>query len=144
MEKFDVLIKATGYITRSNFMKLTQGQIYKLWGETGPYSQVNLIIQTRILDNRISRVFLVVEADINPLTYELVKKYRAQFADDPQILPLLDHADYRGQKFGYVVSVFQDEYRNENVMREAQRQLKYTNEALIKMHEFVMDVIKEK
>ena len=62
----------------SKFMKLTPKQIDGLWGETGPYSQANLIIQTRILDDRISRVFLVVEADINPLTYELIKKHQAQ------------------------------------------------------------------
>ena len=57
-------------------MNLTPKRIDKLWGETGPYSQANLVIQTRILDNKISCVFLVVEADINPLTYELIKKHR--------------------------------------------------------------------
>ncbi len=123
-------------------MKLTPKQIDKLWGETGPYSQANLIIQTRILDDRISRVFLIVEADINPLTYELVKKHWAQFAGDPKILQLLDHADYRGQEFGYVVMAFEAEYKNESVMREVQERLKYTIETLIKMHKFVMDLIK--
>lgn len=122
-------------------MKLTPKQIDKLWGEMGPYSQANLIIQTRILDDRISRVFLVIEADINPLTYELVKKYRMQFSDDPKILQLLDHADYRGQEFGYVVSAFEAEYKNESVMNEAQERLKYTIETLIKMHRFVMSLI---
>src|SRR3989344_9237901 len=119
-------------------MKLTPKQINKLWGETGPYSQANLTVQTRILDDKISRTFLVVEADINPLTYELVKKHRAQFTDDPKILQLLDHAEYRGQEFGYVTSAFEAEYKNESVMREAQERLKYTIETLIKMHEFVM------
>ena len=31
-------------------MQLTPKQIDELWGETGPYSQVQLIIETRILD----------------------------------------------------------------------------------------------
>ncbi len=124
-------------------MKLSQKQIDKLWGETGPYSQANLTIQTRILDDKISRVFLVVEADINPLTYELANKHRAQFADDLKALQLLDHAEYRGQEFGYVVMAFEAEYRNESVMREAQERLKYTVETLIKMHRFVMDLIEK-
>ena len=124
-------------------MELSQKQVDKLWGETGPYSQVNLTIQTRILDDRVSRVFLVVEADINPLTYELVKKNRSQFSDDLKILQLIDHAEYRGQEFGYVVAAFESEYRNENVMREAQKRLNYTAETLIKMHKFVMGLLKK-
>lgn len=124
-------------------MKLTPKQIDKLWGETGPYSQSNLTIQTRILDDRISRVFLVVEVDINPLTFELIKKHRANFMDDQKVLQLLDHAEYRGQEFGYVVSAFEAEYRNESVMREAQNRLEYTTETLIKMHKFVMNLIKK-
>jgi len=123
-------------------MKLARKQKDALWGETGPYSQANLTIETRILDDKVSRVFLIVGVDINPLTYELVKKHRAQFADDPKILQLLDHAEYRGQEFGYMTSAFEAEYRDESVMREAQEQLKYTIETLIKMHDFVMYLIR--
>ena len=123
-------------------MQLTQQQIDQLWGETGPYSQANLTIQTRILDDKISRVFLVVEVDINPLTYEFIENHRSQFSDDPKILQLLDHSEYRGQHFGYVTSAFEAEYTDESVMREAQERLKYATETLIKMHKFVMDLIK--
>ena len=70
-------------------MKITKKQRDKLWGETGPYSQANLTIQTRILDDKISRVFLVIEADINPLTYEIVKQNRSKFKDDIMIQQLL-------------------------------------------------------
>lgn len=124
-------------------MTRTMKQADKLWGVNGPYSQANLTTQVRILDDRISRIFLVVEADINPLTYELIKKHRAKFTDDPKILQLLDHAEYRGQEFGYVVSSFEAEYTNEDVMREAQERLNYTIETLIKMHKFVMGLIKK-
>ena len=124
-------------------MNLTPKQIDKLWGETGPYSQVNLTTQTRVLDDSVSRIFLVVEAEINPLTYELIKKARAKFIDDLKIIQLLDHAEYRGQDFGYVTSAFEAEYRNESVMREAQERVKYTIETLIKMHKFVMKLISE-
>lgn len=122
-------------------MKITKKQRDKLWGETGPYSQANLIIQTRILNDKISRVFLNVEADINPLTYEIVKQNRSKFKDDIMIQQLLDHAEYRGQEFGYVVSAFEGEFVNEDVLKEAKQRLKYTEDNLIKMHKFVMDLL---
>lgn len=40
-------------------MKLTEKQREKLWGESGPYSQVNLKIENRILDDSLSRVFVM-------------------------------------------------------------------------------------
>ena len=122
-------------------MKLTRKQRDKLWGETGPYSQANLTVQTRILDDKISRVFLVVEADINPLTYEIIKQNRSKFKDNIEIQQLLDCAEYRGQQFGYVVSAFEEEFIDKDVWSEAQRRLEYTNDNLIKMHKFVMDLL---
>src|SRR3989338_9950416 len=83
--------------------KLTQKDHEKMWGEDGPYSQVRLCEETRILDDSVSRIFLVVEAEINPFTFEYVRNCREHFADDEPVLQLLDHAEYRG-KFGYVVS----------------------------------------
>lgn len=32
----------------------------QLWGGEGPYSEAHLIIETRILDDKVSRVFVVV------------------------------------------------------------------------------------
>ena len=122
-------------------MKITKKQRDKLWGETGPYSQANLILQTRILDDKISRVFLVVEEDMNPLTYEIVKQNRSEFKDDIMIQQLLDHAEYRGQQFGYVVSAFEEEFIGKDVWNEAQRRLEYTKDNLIRMHKFVMDLL---
>ena len=122
-------------------MKITKKQQDKLWGKTGPYSQANLTIQTRILDDKISRVFLVVEADINPLTYEIVKQNRSQFKNNIMIQQLLDHAEYRGQQFGYVVSAFEEEFTDKSVWSEAQERLEYTKDNLIKMHKFVMDLL---
>jgi len=58
-------------------MKLTQKQIDQLWGEHGPYSEAKLIIETRILDDRVSRIFIVVEVAINPLTFEIISKIRS-------------------------------------------------------------------
>ena len=122
-------------------MKLTPRQADRLWGETGPYSHANLIIQTRILDDRVSRIFLIVEAEINPFTFELIKKHKARFSDDLKITQLLEHAEYRSPDFGYVVSAFEEEYVNDDVMRKAREHLKYVTEILITMHKFVMDNI---
>jgi len=122
-------------------MKLSKNQIDKLWGETGPYSQVNLVIQTRILDDKVSHIFLVVEAEINPLTFELVKKHREHFRNDIKIMQLLDNAKYRGLPFGYVACAFEVQYIDESVMEEAQRGLAYTKETIIKMHKFVMNLL---
>lgn len=122
-------------------MQLSSEQIDKLWGETGPYSQVNLIIQTRILDDKVSRIFLVVEAEINPFTFELIKKRREYFKDDMKIMQLLDNAEYRGLPFGYVVCTFEIQYTDERALEEAQKRLECTRETIIRMHRFVMDLL---
>ena len=76
--------------------KLTPKDYERMWGKNGPYSQVRLCEETRILDDSVSRVFLVVEAEINPFTFEYVQKHRQRFANDESVLQLLDHAEYRG------------------------------------------------
>ena len=55
-------------------MKLTQKDKDKLWGDSGPYTEVKLIFETRILDDKVSRIFILVEVYINPLTFEIIKK----------------------------------------------------------------------
>lgn len=121
--------------------KLTHRQRDQLWGETGPYSQAQLIFETRILDDHVTRTFLIVEVDINPFTFALVKKHRKQFKNDEPVLQLIDHADYRGQSFGYVSSSFHEEYKDESVLLDAQRHLDYSRETIIRMHRFVMDYL---
>lgn len=122
-------------------MKLTQKQRDKLWGEDGPYSEAHLTIETRILDDSVSRIFVSVEVHINPFTYETIKQNRDRFDDDILIQQLIDHSEYRGQAFGYVSCAFQDEYTDENVMREAQEHLDYAKRTIIKMHKFVLDLL---
>jgi len=121
--------------------KLSQKQLDKLWGEDGPYSEADLSIQTRILDDRVSRVFINVEAKINPFTFELVKKHRDKFKDSPMIQQLLDHSEYRGQSMGYVSCAFEDEFVDNKVMERANKHLGYTKRIIILMHEFVMDYL---
>jgi len=130
-----------------NFMlgskKLTQKQIDLLWsgGEKGIYSQAKLIREIRILDKKVSREFLVVEVEINPTTFELVRKHRndIEFKNDVAIQQLLDHADYRGPEFGYVSLAFQNEYRDEKVFKDADFVLRKVQDTIIKMHKFIME-----
>lgn len=119
--------------------KLTRGDYDRMWGEGGPYSQVNLKEQTRILDGSVSRVFLVVEAEINPFTFEYVKKNRYRFLNDEPILQLLDHAEYRDEVFGYVVSAGEVKLDGEESIQFARTQADATIQTLIRMHTFVMD-----
>ena len=122
-------------------MKLTQKQRDQLWGEQGPYSEAKLIIETRILDDHVSRIFVVVEVSINPLTYEIISKNIKLFKNDPAITKLIEHADNRGQDFGYVSMAFMREYIDESVMKEAQKTVEYSKATIIKMHKFVMDLL---
>lgn len=123
-------------------MKLTKKQQEELWGETGPYSQVNLKIETRILDDKISRVFLIVETEINPFTFKVIEQNKKQFKDDPEIMGILEYSEDKGQHYGYVANSFCQEFRDESVMELAQERLRDTNEAVIKIHKFVMDLLK--
>ncbi|MBD3331135.1 hypothetical protein GF354_06475 [Candidatus Peregrinibacteria bacterium] len=122
-------------------MKLTQKQIDQLWGEGGPYSEVKLITETRILDDRVSRIFIVVEVNINPLTYEIISKNLKQFEDYPMIVQLIEHAEDRGQNFGFVSMAFSGEYRDESVMKAAEEAVGYAKKTIIKMHQFVIDLL---
>lgn len=124
-------------------MKLTRRQRDKLWGEDGPYSEAWLVIESRILDESVSRMFVMVEVHINPFTYELIHQNRELFVDDPMIQQLLDHSDFRGQPHGYVSCAFNGQYTDESVMREAQKHLEYAKSTIIKMHKFVLDTLNE-
>ncbi len=122
-------------------MKLTQKERDKLWGEDGPYSEIHLIIETRILDDREARKFVIVELNINPLSFEILKKNRVQFKNDLMIQELIDHAEYRGQSFGYVTDAFMNEYTDPTVLIEADKQVEYSKEALIKIHKYVISYL---
>jgi len=121
---------------------LSQKQIDRLWGEDGPYSQANLRKEVRILDDRVSRTFLIVEADINPTTtYEIVRKNRdkKEFRDDQKIQQLLNYSENREPYSGYVSMAFEREYTDESAVYIAETALEDVQKTIIKMHKFVMD-----
>jgi hypothetical protein len=132
-------------------MKLTKKQRDKLWGETGPYSQVNLKIENRILDDSLSRVFVIVEMEINPYTFEVVEKNREKFNKNKMIQMFLDNSEFQGEGYGYISHVYQAELMQEGDMHINDKPLKIAHEVLavaqqgiIDMHKFVMDLLKEK
>ena len=57
------------------------------------------------------------------------------------IQQLIDHAEDRGQNFGYVAQAFMAEYRDEDVLKEGRKALEYSKATIIKMHQFVMDLL---
>ena len=118
--------------------KLTDINRDSMWGDEGPYSQVNIKEQIRILDDRVSRVFLVVEVEINPFTFEYVKKNREQFANDRAVQELIDHAEYRGE-FGYVTGAGEVESKEEGAREFVRVQADMTVHTLIRMHKFIID-----
>ncbi len=118
--------------------KLSAADYHNMWGEEGPYSQVRLCEETRILDDSVSRVFLVIEAEINPFTFKWAEKNRKKFLDDEPILQLLDHAENRG-KHGYVVSAGEVELHDESSRQFARTQAEMTIQTLIRLHTCVIN-----
>lgn len=124
-------------IKQRRLIPLTKKDKSALWGETGPYSQASMVIQTRILEDRISRVFLEVKLEINPYTFEFIKKHRNEFADDETVQQILDSSEFRGQRDGYVSCVYSQEYKSK-LLEEANKYLDRAEKAIIKMHKFVL------
>lgn len=122
-------------------MKLTKSQRERLWGETGPYSEVHLTKETRILDNLVSRIFISVNLHINPLTYEIIKENRDLFVDDPRIQQLIDYSEYWGLKDGYVSCAFLKEFRDNKIMKEAEVAVEYSKQTIIKIHKFILELL---
>lgn len=125
-------------------MKLTKNQEEKLWGETGPYSEVHLTRETRILDDAVSRIFISVNIHVNPLTFELIKKNRDLFGGDPKIKQLIDRSEYWGLKEGYVSCAFLKEFIDDEVIKEAEIAVEYSKQTIIKIHKFMLELLELK
>lgn len=125
-------------------MDLTAKQIAELWGEDGPYSEARYLIEHRILDDSVSRIFLRVEVNINPFTYKIVKKNRKEFVDDEMVQKILDNSRYLGFKNGYIAVSFEAKFMVDDdavVVKEARVILEETKRAVIRMHKYVMRTI---
>ncbi len=121
--------------------KLTKKEQDLLWGETGPYSEAKIVMNTRILDDSISRVMVEVEGNINPTTFRIVEKHKKFFAKDEDVLSLLRTAVYENDGSGYRVAIGEPEELegdHSEVLRNASKKQEYLKETIFKMHSFVM------
>jgi hypothetical protein len=121
--------------------KLTKNQIKMLWGDDKPYSEVGLIKQNRILGGSVSRIFIIVKANINPTTFEIILDNRnnPEFKEDKFIQDLLDNSVFEDVGSGYITHAFEHEYIDENIMMTAEIVLEKAQESLIKMHNFIIN-----
>lgn len=123
-------------------MKISDKDRDMLWGVDEPYSEAKLVLNTRIMGDHISRVMVEVEGHINPTTFRIIKKNASHFVGDPVITQLLETARYSGKFSGYLVSAGVEEWSDDpQVMERAQERLRYMKEAMVRMHEFVMEYL---
>jgi hypothetical protein len=125
-------------------MNLNEKQQEELWGGEGPYSEVKLLTETRILDDSVSRAFVLVETNINPFTYRMIKKNREDFADDEEVQVLLDNASYQGIENGYLIYSFREQIVSKDTMKRAQEAVEDTKKTVIRMHKYVLKKINER
>ena len=125
--------------------KLSTQQQAKLWWDEGPYSEVKIIIEDRLLDNYSSRQFVMVNANINPLTWEIANQNIGSF--DDEIQGMLLAAKYQDKKYWYMVSNFMEQVDYENiesilpVLKRAQIAKQRMTQNIIQLHYFVMDLL---
>jgi len=121
--------------------KLSKEDRNKLWGDTGPYSQVQLIIENRILDDERSRQFLIVSVNINPFTFEYTRDHIDDFKQDVEVLGILEHGEYQGLPDGYECYSFISEFHDRGLLTIAEKRVSDTEAAVIRMHKYVMDYL---
>ena len=128
-------------------MNLTNKQKEELWGDGGPYSEARMIIENRILDDSITRICIAVEANINPTSYKIIKDNLEDFADDSIIKDLIDSAFYQSKEEGYLLTAFSIKFfardKNNDIIKEAEKKLEETNQAIIEMHKYVIEKIEK-
>jgi hypothetical protein len=127
-------------LVRSDIVKKKQERekrelIQGLWGEGGPYSQVKVEREIRILDRNISREMYYVYANINPATINVLLRLRDKISN-PGVLKILDEAKYRGHHDGYV---FWPTDRLENNLEEANKLGYETAKQIEQMHALVIE-----
>jgi len=118
-------------------MALDKKTSEELWGEEGPYSQVQVLKEIRILDDKVTREFYYVYANINPATHKILKKNKKKIKED-FIHEFLRDAEFKSKKEGYVWWLYGQEVYNS---RGANQMAKKMSEMVIKMHNLVMELL---
>ena len=123
-------------------MNLSQEQIEKLWGDGGPYSQVNLVFENRILDESEARRYYYIHVEINPLTFEIVEKNLDDFQNDKEVMGIYETHEEREDGNGYNAYPFRVQVVDEeDDKKEAQKALVEIKKAVIRMHKYAMKVL---
>jgi hypothetical protein len=115
--------------------QLTRQEVESLWGDEGPYSQVQVIREIRILDERVSRVFHYVTASINPTTFRILQKRKARIRDQA-ILVCLAEAEFVSDEDGYEWTAYGESSESP---RAANRIAQRVTDVIARMHRLVME-----
>ncbi len=118
-------------------MAITREQMAGLWGDGGPYSQIHIIRELRILDDHPSRTFYYVKANVNPTTYAVLKRMEAEIEDE-EIRAFLQNASFVSDEEGYEWTVYGQAALSP---RGANRASEKVADAIIRMHRLVMDTL---
>ena len=118
-------------------MAITREQMAGLWGDGGPYSQIHIIREVRILDDHPSRTFYYVKANVNPTTYAVLKRMEAEIEDE-EIRAFLQNASFVSDEEGYEWTVYGQAALSP---RGANRASEKVADAIIRMHRLVMDTL---
>ena len=122
-------------------MQLTQDQRDRLWGQDGPKSVARLTFITHIGNHQVSKIIIMVDIEINPLTFEIISKNRKHFANDCVILDIINQATPECGGFSYGWMPCRIEYKEADDLNYAQETLAICQEAVIRMHKFVMELL---
>ncbi len=122
-------------------MKLSNKEMEKLWGDGGPYSQVNLIFENRILDDSEARKYFYIHIELNPLTFEIIEKNIDKFKDDEWVMNIMENANFINEQDGYESYPFRIQFLDKDTRKEAEQALEESKKAIIRMHKFVMNVL---
>lgn len=117
-------------------IKINKRDIERLWGDGGPYSQVQVVKEFRVLDDGISRVKYNVYANINPATYEILKKGKS-IIKDKDILKILNESEYKNEEEGYIWSVCHGLDKPEEADYVAEQAV----HAVIEAHKLVINIL---
>ena len=118
-------------------MEMTPDRMDGLWGDEGPYSQVQVVREVRILDDRVSRTFFYVKANVNPTTYDTLKAMEARI-EDGEIRGFLSEATFVSDEDGYEWTVYGQKALSP---RGANRAADQATQAIIRMHQLVMKAL---
>lgn len=115
----------------------------KLWGSK-PYSEANIIHQTRIIGQNNIRNFVLVQLTINPFTIDFAKNNKKKFKNNEAILTILKIAEKTPNNGGYSATTFCDELTSPEILKNAQEAMELSIKCINEMHRLTMEYLEIK